>query len=534
MKRFGIVVAAVVGVAGLAHAADLPTAKPAEAPPKANCFSSLWTYLNSTAAECPLSYAGFTFYATLDAGLGYNTNGAAWSPTYAQAVNSFVTKVSHGPKWLWTPNGINQSVIGIAMSEPIPWFPGWSLVGTVEAGFDPFSGELANGQRSLVQNNGKALVLQGTNSDSSRNGQFDNSQGFIGISNKTFGTLTVGRVNSLSLDGLISYDPMGSAYAFSPFGSSGSFAGFGNTETNRANTAVKYRVSYMNFHGAGLVQWGGYDQGNPTTGLYQGNVGADFNLFGGTPYAGLLSLDFTGSYAQNAVNLSNFTGTCATLTKGPFKGETGCSNGIPLFYGADDLKATLSNNTGTQLLAKYKWGPVTVSGGWLWWQQANPSDTFLNGFETAGGYSVPATIFPINKTIAKLFPTQWVNSTNYNDIRVVNVPFFGVKYAINSQLDVTGAFYYETQNNFNSSTTPCKVAPTTFVYPNGTTSTVLRTNNIACAGTQDAISFLIDYRPVKRVDLYAGLMISNVYGGLANGFQATQNIAPTAGLRIKF
>jgi hypothetical protein len=45
---------------------------------------------------------------------------------------------------------------------------------------------------------------------------------------------------------------------------------------------------------------------------------------------------------------------------------------------------------------------------------------------------------------------------------------------------------------------------------------------------------MIDYRPVKRVDLYAGVMFSNVYGGLANGFLATQNIAPTAGLRVKF
>ena len=293
------------------------------------------------------------------------------------------------------------------MSEPIPWFPGWSLVGTVEAGFDPFSGELASGQRSLVQNNGRALVLQGTNNNSSRNGQFDNSQGFIGVSNKTFGTLTVGRVNSLTLDGTVAYDPMGSAYAFSVFGASGSNAGFGDTETNRANTAVKYRVNYQSFHGAGLVQWGGYDQGNGTTGLYQGNLGADFNLFGGTHYAGLLSVDAIGSYAQNAVNLSNFTGTCATLTKGPFAGQTGCSNGIPTFYGPDDLKATLSNNTGTMLLAKYKWGPVTLSGGWLWWQQANPSDSFPNGFETAGGYSVPATIVTTNKTIAKLFPTQW-------------------------------------------------------------------------------------------------------------------------------
>jgi hypothetical protein len=29
-----------------------------------------------------------------------------------------------------------------------------------------------------------------------------------------YGTLTGGRVNALSLDGLIAYDPMGSAYAF--------------------------------------------------------------------------------------------------------------------------------------------------------------------------------------------------------------------------------------------------------------------------------------------------------------------------------
>jgi len=45
---------------------------------------------------------------------------------------------------------------------------------------------------------------------------------------------------------------------------------------------------------------------------------------------------------------------------------------------------------------------------------------------------------------------------------------------------------------------------------------------------------MIDCRPVKRVDLYAGLMISNVYGGLANGYQVTQNVAPMAGLRVKF
>ena len=340
----------------------------------------------------------------------------------------------------------------------------------------------------------------------------------------------MGRVTSLTLDGVIGYDPMGGSYAFSALGYSGSYAGFGDTETNRANTGVKYRVNYQNFHGGGLVQWGGYAQGNGTTGLYQGDIGADIE----NPFGGVLSVDVIGSYAQNAVSLSNFTGTCATLTKGPFKGQTGCSDGIPNFYDSDDLKATLSNNTGGMLLAKYRWGPVTFSGGWLWWQQGNPSNDYLNGFETLGGYSVPATIVTANKTIAKLFPTAWTNFTAYNNLRVVNVPFIGVKYAINPQLDVIGAFYYENQNNYNSSTTPCAAANTTFVQPNGNPINVIRVNNSACAGTQDAISFMIDYRPLKRVDLYAGIMVSNVYAGLANGYLATQNVAPTAGLRIKF
>jgi predicted porin len=529
MARIGIF-AIGIALAGAANAADLPTTKSAPTSPQANCFSSLWTYLNSSAAECPLSYAGITVYATVDVGLGYSSNGAPASGPYSNSVYSFVGKQSYGSKWLWTPNGINQSVVGINMKEAIPWLPGWSLVGAVEAGFNPYTGDIVNGPRSLVQNNGLPLVLQSANLDSSRAGQFDNSVGYIGLSNQTFGTLTVGRVTSLTLDGVIAYDPMGAAYAFSALGYSGSYAGFGDTETNRANTGVKYRVSYENFHAGALVQWGGYAQGNGTTGLYQGDVGADVtNLFGG-----LLSVDAIGSYAQNAVSLSNFNGSCSTVTKGPLTGQTGCTSGIPEFYGPDDLKATLSNNSGVELLAKYKWGPWTLSGGWLWWQQANPSDDFLNGFQSLGGYSVPATIVTANPALAKLFPTAWTNFTAYNKMRVVNVPFIGAKYAINPQLDVTGAFYYENQNNYNSSTTPCVYAKTSFVQSNGNVLNVIRESSSACAGTQDAISFMFDYRPVKRVDLYAGIMVSNVYGGLANGYLATQNIAPTAGLRVKF
>lgn len=74
-----------------------------------------------------------------------------------------------------------------------------------------------------------------------------------------------------------------------------------------------------------------------------------------------------------------------------------------------------------------------------------------------------------------------------------------------------------------------------------------------CGGSQHGISFLLDWKPVKRVDIYAGVLLSNVYGGLANGFFSTstvvipgtttavslntartQNYDPTAGIRIRF
>src|SRR5580658_729672 len=62
MKKLGIALAIAIAAASAAHAANLPTTKPAEAPPPVNCFASIWTYLDSTPADCPLSWGPFTVY----------------------------------------------------------------------------------------------------------------------------------------------------------------------------------------------------------------------------------------------------------------------------------------------------------------------------------------------------------------------------------------------------------------------------------------------------------------------------------------
>ena len=481
-----------------------------------------------------------------------SSNGAGFNGAWNNGVSNIITKQStHGPQWLWTPNGLSQSVVGIKMSESLApvGLAGWSLIGTAETGFDPYSMQIAYAQRSQVENNGKSLFLQNANADSSRTGQPFNSQLFLGVSNKTYGTLVAGRVNTLSLDAINSYDPMAGSYAFSPLGYSGSYAGFGDTEAARVNTGVKYRVEIQNYRLGALVQWGGYDQGNGTNGLYQGQIGGDFNnVFGGT-----LSLDAIGSYAKDAVNIGTL-GTltqCATLKTGPFAGQTGCSYGggapgsIPLYYDNSDLQATLSNNLGLMLAAKYKWHQLTLFGGYSYLRQSNPSDSYPNGFQTIGYYNVPGTI-PLSNVpgtfAAKNFPTQWAVNNAYNINRVAPYWWIGARYDITPQLDIVGAFYILNQNNYNYTisktgyTVPaaCGGSITSGVTPNGSPFSIARSNSGKCAGSTDFLSFLIDYRPVERMDVYAGVMVSNVYGGLANGYYKTQTINPTAGLRVKF
>ena len=217
MRRLAIALAAALGLAGFARAADVAPKAPAEGPTP-DCWASLWDYLNSSALECPLSYSGFTAYATIDMGVGYQTNGARYNAAYPAGVAYLIAKQSDGAKWLLSPNAINQSQVGVSMSEPLG--AGWTVIGDAEFGFDPYSLELANGPRSLVENNGLPLASQSANGNSSRAGQWDNSQGFIGLHHPAFGTLKFGRVDSLTLDAVNSYDPMSGAYAFSMLGDS--------------------------------------------------------------------------------------------------------------------------------------------------------------------------------------------------------------------------------------------------------------------------------------------------------------------------
>ena len=57
----------------------------------------------------------------------------------------------------------------------------WSLVFKFENGFDPYTLQRANGPKSLVQNNTTPLDAQTANGNSSRAGQFFNTEAYIGL-----------------------------------------------------------------------------------------------------------------------------------------------------------------------------------------------------------------------------------------------------------------------------------------------------------------------------------------------------------------
>jgi hypothetical protein len=146
-ERLSISVAMVISIAAGAHAADMPTTK--GAPPAPPLLASCSGLADFFITACPLTYYGVTIYGTADLGGGWQSHGTPFNGASATGVEEFVSKNSNHAQWLPVPGGLSQSNIGVKGKEEFA--PGWSFVFDLNAGFDPYSFQFANGPKSLVE-----------------------------------------------------------------------------------------------------------------------------------------------------------------------------------------------------------------------------------------------------------------------------------------------------------------------------------------------------------------------------------------------
>jgi len=502
MTRLSIFKAIIFGgVAGAwavnVWAADvmMPIKAPAAAANAPTVCINPWNFITT---KCRLTWYGITVYGAMDMGGGWQSHGASSHDTFPAPASNYILKMNKFPMWSLAPNAMSQSGVGAKGTKPIGG--DFSFVFDWRAGFIPTSFQLANGPGSLRSNIGVPLDQQTTNADSSKAGQWYNDVGYVGISSPSYGTLTLFRQNSLTLDGVIAYDPVAASPAFSPLGFSGITCGVGDSEDCRYSTSMKYLVEAGQFRAAGLWQFGGYGQNNGSNGAYQIQAGADVPSLAN----GVLSFDAIYSYVRDAVSLSLGPGSnnAAGVPIPPFLPQT--------------LTATISNDSSVMLLARYTKGPLKLYGGYERIRFATPSDP-QTAFTDIEGNLICAGCSAINGTN--------INNRAYGldgfGNKILQVTWTGARYAITDNLDLMGGYYHYIQGSF-------------FGTVAGGAQHCDSPAKSQCAGTFDAYSAVIDWRFAPKWDVYTGFMFSQVSGGLFNGYLRRSNVAPSAGLRFRF
>src|SRR6202008_4029623 len=359
MTKLGIFTATILAAAGACCGVSAANAAP-------KTCTGLWDFIET---DCQLTWYGITLYGVIDAGFSYQTHGAPLDPRSPPGSAYLVQRYSRSARWDLAPNGLQNSFIGIKGTEPIG--ANTSLVFALDAGFDPYSFKFSNGPGSAAHNAGVPQDQQTSWADSSRAGQWYNGQGYIGVSSPTYGTLTVFRQNSLTLDGVFDYDPFGASYAFSPIGFQGITAGGGNTQNTRNSTSLKYRINFLDhFRAAALWQFGGYGENNASNGAYQFGVGADIPTWG----KDVLSVDAIYSHVRDSVALALAPGS-----------NNAFGMPIPPFL-PQTLTATISNNTAATFVAKYTTGPLKLYAGYEYFRFTAPSDPQTGFSDIAGDF----------------------------------------------------------------------------------------------------------------------------------------------------
>ena len=426
--------------------------------------------------EDSLTWKGITLYGVVDIGVQYDTHMAPFTPFRPAASGNIVRQNSRGSVVGLTPSNMGQSRVGLQGIEPLS--DEWSGVFQVETFFNPQSGELANSLKSLAVNNGLPLAKQTVGVDGSSAGQaFQTS--WVGLKSQRFGTLTFGRQVTLLLDGIIKYDPNYNASAFGLLGASNTYSGGGSQESNRLDSTAKYLVGFGDVVHLGALYKLNGSSGSANT-AFQANLGVG---------SAAASVDAYYSKVNSAITATSLT--AAQVGKLPALG----------YSPSNSLAGTISDNSAYALMGLYRFERVKLFAGYEYIKYENPKTPLKAGFVNIGGYVL-----------------AFVSNAAYDNSKMVQVYWTGIRYAVIPRLELTAAYYGVHQN----------------AYGSGTQAGCSSNAHSTCSGDLEAFSFDADYRFNPHFDAYVGAMYSGVHDGMANGYLATTNINPTLGVRYKF
>lgn len=343
-----------------------------------------------------------TLYGVIDVGVAHLSHGAPLSKTYGPSLPYIVQSYSNRSITSVASNGLSQSKLGLSGVEPLG-VRDLRAVFKLETGFQPTSGRLTDGPRSLIDNNGRANADKVTAGDSARAGQPLQSAAYGGITSTMLGTLTFGRQPSLMADDLMKYDPQLQSQAFSPLGYSGTSGGLGSTEDKILDQAVKYVLGLGPVRVAGLYQFG--SDGLVPGGAQSVDLGLD--------WAGL-SLDLLWGRVHGAITASSLTAAQNATAPGT-------------------LAATVSDNTSYACMLRYAVAWLKVYGGYQRMTYANPDHPLANGTATVGGYVLSN-----------------VNNVAFTTHKVLQYLWTGLRISLTPALDVSAAYYHFRQNSYNA------------------------------------------------------------------------------------
>jgi predicted porin len=442
-----------------------------------------------------LTWHGVTLYGTIDIGAQYESHGASLNNSYPPGLDDLIIgfKNAKGSYLGAAPNNMSTSSIGLKGKEDLG-IGDWSGIFKLETGFNPLSGEIADGLRSEVEANGVPIQNQKTAwGDSTRAGQMFEGGAYAGISHPVYGTLTAGRQNTFTWDTALHYDP---AYAsnLSLLGYSGAPAGAGDTEDRLLDNTLKYTVGIGPVHGGVMY---GFSESNGAGRAWQGNLGAT--------YAGL-SIDGVYSHITDAIS----AGPLTTNTTGALSSAQVAAMTLGGFSENNTLAATVSDNTAWEVAVEYDLGAPKLFAGYERISYANPSNPlsdkgFVDGLgvdDTIGGYNI------LTNNVA--FPKD----------KILEIYWVGGRYAFTPDWELALGLYREEQNNYSNTKALAGCSN--------------RDLSAQCSGAFNSVNLTTDYKLTKRLDLYAAIVWSDVEGGIGNGYLSTNEWSPTLGARFRF